>query len=59
MQHVQNYAANAILNSHTKDSATQYLKELHCLPIQQRSDYKVCTIAFKALHKRYQGIYKT
>ena len=52
MQHVQNTAVKVVLKRHTKDSATQFLKELHWLPIQQRTDYKICTIVLKALHKK-------
>ena len=59
MQHAQNTAERVILNMHTKDSATQYLKELHWIPIKQRIDYKICTIVFKALQKRHQSICKT
>ena len=52
MQHVQNTAGKLILNRHTKDRATQCLQELHWLPIQQRTDLRICTIVFKPLHKK-------
>ena len=52
MQHVQNTAAKVILNRHTTDSATQCLTELHWVPQQQRIEQQICTIVFKALHKK-------
>ena len=51
IKHVQNTEARVILNRHTEDSATQCLKELCQLPTQQRIDYQICTILFKALQK--------
>ena len=59
MQHVQNTAAKLILNRHTKECATQCLKDLHQLPIQQRIDHKICTIVFKAQHKKAPNICRT
>ena len=40
------------LNKKTRDSATEFLKELHWLPIQQRIDFKILILVFKSLNKQ-------
>ena len=41
-----------ILNKKARDSATECLKELHWLPIQQRIDFKILVLVFKSLNKQ-------
>ena len=35
-----------------RDSAKEWLKELHWLPIQQRIDFKILVLVFKSLKKQ-------
>ena len=47
MQKVQNTAARLILRKNAMKSTTECLKTLQWLPIQQRIDYKICTLIHK------------
>ena len=44
----------------TRNSTTDFLKELHWLPIQQRIDFKILMLVFKSLkrHTIPQNIYR-
>jgi len=50
LQHVQNTAARLITRTSRRSHITPILKELHWLPIQQRIQYKLLVLTFKALH---------
>jgi len=50
VQRVQNTAARLVLRIPRYEHITPALKELHWLPIQQRSAYKIMLITYKALH---------
>ena len=53
MQCIQNIGAKMILNKKkTRDSATECIKELYWLPIQQRIDFKKLVPVFKSLNKQ-------
>ena len=41
-----------ILNKRSRDSTTEYLRELHWLPIQQRIHFKILILIFKSLNKQ-------
>ena len=49
MQRVLNTAARVVLGQGPRDSATAALKELRCLPIRARVDYRLCLLAHRAL----------
>ena len=48
-QRIQNMCAKLVLNKKKYDSATNCLKELHWLPIEQRIQHKILLITHKAL----------
>ena len=52
IQQVQNTAAGLICRKNAKESTTECLKALHWLPIQQRIDYKICTLIHKCCTKQ-------
>ena len=50
LQKVQNCAARLIARSHRRDHITPVLKELHWLPVEFRSQYKILLYTYKALN---------
>ena len=50
LQRVQNTAARMITKTRKYDHITPVLKELHWLPIEERIEYKIILITFKALN---------
>ena len=65
LQNVQNTAARLISRSSRYSHITPILKELHWLPVKYRTQYKILTHTFKALHdespvyiKRLLQVYK-
>ena len=52
LQRVLNCAARIVFKSNKYDHITPFLKELHWLPIQQRIEFKILLITFKALNKQ-------
>ena len=50
LQLVQNNAARLILKKEKHDHVTPLLKSLHWLPVQQRIQYKINLLTYKALH---------
>ena len=50
LQRIQTICAKLVLNCKWMDSATQALKDLHCLPIQARISFKILTIVHKCLN---------
>ena len=51
-QMIQNFAAKVVLGRRKFDSATDALRELHWLPIGQRSKFKLLTLVYKSLHNQ-------
>ena len=49
LQRVQNSAARLVTLARKRSHITPVLKELHWLPVQQRVQYKVLLLAYKAL----------
>ena len=49
LQKVQNAAARFVTKSRLSVSVTPVLKRLHWLPVQQRIQYKICLITYRAL----------
>ena len=49
IQHVQNTAARLVFRARRRQHITPLLKQLHWLPIKQRTAYKILLLAFKAL----------
>ena len=47
IQRVQNNAARVVLRAKRRDHATPLLKHLHWLPIKQRIDFKIATLAYR------------
>ena len=47
LQRVQNNAARIILGAPRWSHASQLFRTLHCLPVQQRIEYKVALLTFK------------
>ena len=47
IQKIQNNAARLILKKSKRDHVTPLLKELHCLPVKYRIQYKLATLAFR------------
>ena len=47
LQRIQNNAARLVLQKSKRQHVTLLLKQLHCLPIQTRIDYKLATLAFR------------
>ena len=52
LQRVLNCAARKVFKSNKYDHITPLLRELHWLPIQQRIEFKILLITFKALNKQ-------
>ena len=52
LQRVLNCAARIVFKSNKYDHITPLLRELHWLPIQQRIEFKILLITFKALNKQ-------
>jgi len=50
LQRIQNHAARIVTRLHKHDSISSTLKTLHWLPIEERIDYKVILLTFKALN---------
>ena len=50
LQRMQNMCACLVLRKTKYNSAREYLKCLHWLPIRQRIAYKILVLTFKALH---------
>ena len=53
LQRVLNCASRIVFKSNKYDHITPLLRELHWLPIQQRIEFKILLITFKALNKQY------
>ncbi len=49
LQRVQNMAARVIAKSRKYDHITPILSDLHWLPVKQRIDFKILTLAFRAI----------
>ena len=49
-QTVQNNAARVITLTQKHDHITPVLKELHCLPVRKRIEFKILLLAYKYLH---------
>jgi hypothetical protein len=47
IQRIQNNAARLILRKKRSDHVTPLLKQLHWLPVKQRIEYKLATLAYK------------
>ena len=47
---IQNSAARLVLQAKSRDHATPLLKQLHWLPVRERTIFKVCVLTFKALN---------
>ena len=52
LQRIQNVGAKLVLNKPRSYSATEALRQLHWLPIQQRIKHKLLTIVFKCLNDK-------
>ena len=52
LQRLQNYAARVICKVSKYDHITPILKELHWLPVQARTEYKLLTLTFKCIHDK-------
>ena len=52
LQRIQNVGAKLVVNKPRSHSATETLRQLHWLPIQQRIKYKLLTIVFKCLNDK-------
>ena len=50
LQRVQNAAGRLVSGSHKYEHITPVLKRLHWLPVEQRIQYKILLLTFKALH---------
>ncbi|GFO47561.1 reverse transcriptase [Plakobranchus ocellatus] len=50
LQVVQNNAARLVTMSKKRDHVTPVLKDLHWLPVQQRTVFKICVICYKCLN---------
>jgi len=50
LQSVQNAAARLIMRTGRRQHITPVLRELHWLPVQQRIDFKMAVLVYKALH---------
>ena len=51
LQRVQNSAARLVTKCPRSDHITPILRELHCLPVKQRIQYKLPVTTYKALHR--------
>ena len=52
IQLVQNEAAQVITKTKIRDHISPILRDLHWLPIQKRTDYKMMVLAFNALNEQ-------
>ena len=52
LRRLQNYAARVICKVSKYDHITPILKELHWLPVQARTEYKLVTLTFKCVHDK-------
>ena len=52
LQNVQNTAARVVIKTSRYCHITPILKELHWLPVQYRTQYKILTHTYKALHEQ-------
>ena len=50
LQYVQNSAARLLTGTRKYDSITPILKELHWLPVAERTHYKILLLTFKSLN---------
>ena len=50
LQRVMNACARLIMGKRKYDHISDSLQELHWLPVNERSEYKILTITYKALH---------
>ena len=50
LQRVQNAAAKLVLRSPARSSSTAALRTLHWLPIRERIDYKIASLAYQCFH---------
>ena len=50
LQSIQNSAARNVTNSSKYTRITPVLRKLHWLPIQFRSEFKICTLVYKFIH---------
>ena len=50
LQRIQNTAARIVTRSRREDHITPVLMNLHWLPVEQRIEYKILLLTFKALH---------
>ena len=50
LQLIQNTAARIVSRAKPSEHVTPLLKQLHWLPIRERSVFKICLLTFKALH---------
>ena len=48
LQRIQNWAAKVVLGRQRSDSSVEALKDLHWLPIEQRIDFKILCLIYKA-----------
>ena len=55
LQLCQNNAARMLSLRHKFDHITPVLKDLHWLPVEQRIEYKVLLLTYKALHGKAPG----
>ena len=51
LQMVQNNAARLIVLQKKYEHITPVLKQLHWLPVEIRTDYKICLLTYKCLHQ--------
>ena len=50
LQRVQNMAARIVTKTRKHEHITPVLRDLHWLPVKQRIDFKILTLAFRAIH---------
>ena len=50
LQLLQNNAARLVLRKRKRDHVTPMLRLLHWLPVRSRIKFKICLLAFKAIH---------
>ena len=51
LQKIQNSAARIVARTKKSDHITPTLRELHWLPVNERIDHKILTLAFSTFHK--------
>jgi hypothetical protein len=49
LQKIKNIAAQIVTKSKSREHITPILKELHWLPIEQRIEFKILVVTYKAL----------